>query len=33
MIDYGMNPQEAGDAARMNHTGPPANWGMVKIIY
>jgi gamma-glutamyltranspeptidase/glutathione hydrolase len=21
MIDYGMNPQEAGDAARMNHTG------------
>lgn len=21
MIDYGMNPQEAGDAARMNHSG------------
>ena len=21
MFDYGMNPQEAGDAARMNHTG------------
>ena len=21
MMDYGMNPQEAGDAARMNHTG------------
>ena len=33
MIDYGMNPQEAGDAARMNHTGGASQLGMVKIIY
>jgi gamma-glutamyltranspeptidase/glutathione hydrolase len=30
MIDFGMNPQEAGDAPRINHIGSSSPWGDVQ---
>ena len=32
MVDFGMNLQEAGDAARVNHTGSSQPTGTVMIV-